>query len=681
MSLMSFFLSRFSALTALFPVRTALRSRARMRIRCMAFATLALCCACLGRAQYVDASVAGEPVKLTALWRFHAGDDPAWAAPGFDDSQWTLTPPDKDPQRSNPADFRYGWYRIRVKLPATQQPLAFSLGPAECEIYADGRLAGTIGTPRSTPPKSEYLDSLNVIPLPQELNGRTITLAVRTVNWPVEEGSISWPGNEPSIAPARIQWQRREAESNRSIMGLAPRLFGDVLSLCLGMFSLGLFLLDRRAREYGWAALAYLLGAFLEVASIYFAFHHASHVVTGSVSNIAGTIFFVAMCMFIWGFISTRRGVLFKVAVWSNALSMALFGVAANHLLDPFFGVRGTNILLAGAGGGLMAVFMICIFARIGISAVRGNRNAQLLFLPLTLAWIISFLGQLGYFFFALGWTKTEWSFNALQLGPATVDWYDIFNWLSMASMGFILVLRFTASAKREQRLSSEMETARRVQEQLVPVELPATDHFHFEAAYRPASEVGGDLYQVYPRTDGSVMVLMGDVSGHGLKAAMLGTLLVGAANALAKENLTPVLMLSRLNESLYGQTDGGFVTCLCCLIDPDGRLTLSNAGHLAPYRNGEELPCASGLPLGLVPDADYAETTFQLREGDSLTFLSDGVIEARNPQGELFGFERARDLSTKPASAIADHAVAFGQEDDISVLTLTLTPAEVLHA
>jgi serine phosphatase RsbU (regulator of sigma subunit) len=104
--------------------------------------------------------------------------------------------------------------------------------------------------------------------------------------------------------------------------------------------------------------------------------------------------------------------------------------------------------------------------------------------------------------------------------------------------------------------------------------------------------------------------------------------------------------MLARLNRRLTGHTDGGFVTCLCCLIGSDGRLTISNAGRLAPYRNSEEVPCASGLPLGLVAGADYDETGMQLNEGDTVTFLSDGVVEARNAEGELFGFERARAVS-----------------------------------
>jgi serine phosphatase RsbU (regulator of sigma subunit) len=208
---------------------------------------------------------------------------------------------------------------------------------------------------------------------------------------------------------------------------------------------------------------------------------------------------------------------------------------------------------------------------------------------------------------------------------------------------------------------------------------LPGTEHFRFEAVYRSAGEVGGDLYQVYPRADGSVMVLVGDVSGKGLKAAMLGTLVVGAAGAFEQDEPTPAAMLSRLNRRLCESSDGGFVTCLCCVIAPDGRLTLSNGGHLAPYRNGQEVGCSSGLPLGLIAGTEYAETELQLGENDTLTFLSDGVVEARNAHGELFGFDRAQAISSEPARKIAEQAVVFGQEDDITVLKLTRTTVGVL--
>jgi serine phosphatase RsbU (regulator of sigma subunit) len=105
-----------------------------------------------------------------------------------------------------------------------------------------------------------------------------------------------------------------------------------------------------------------------------------------------------------------------------------------------------------------------------------------------------------------------------------------------------------------------------------------------------------------------------------------------------------------------------------------------ANAGHLSPYVSGKEVAVECGLPLGLEEHAVYKESRFQLRAGAQLTLLSDGVVEARNAQGELFGFERSAQLSTEPAEKVAQAAQAFGQEDDITVLTLALAGAPV-HA
>jgi serine phosphatase RsbU (regulator of sigma subunit) len=247
-------------------------------------------------------------------------------------------------------------------------------------------------------------------------------------------------------------------------------------------------------------------------------------------------------------------------------------------------------------------------------------------------------------------------------------------------SLGLALVLRFTRSAERDERLSAELDAARRVQAQLVPLRLPAVRNLRLQAAYLPAAEVGGDFYQVIPQPSGATLIVVGDVSGKGLKAAMTGTLAIGALRSLASEELSPAQILTRLNAQLAEASDGGFVTCLCARIGTDGSLILANAGHLAPYRNGEEMQVKSGLPLGIAPDATYCESAICLAPNDQLTFLSDGVIEARNPQGELFGFDRTAAISRQSADAIAHAALAFGQEDDITVLTLTFAAAEVLH-
>jgi hypothetical protein len=545
------------------------------------------------------------------------------------------------------------------------------MGQTVCEVYEDGRPLGATG---STHLGSEWqaIDNVSVIPLPPDLNGRTVTIAVRVAYFYLFPRWL----HVPSVAPERLGWQLREADSNNTLLQSAPWLFGLVLSLCVGMFSLGLFVLQRQSREYGWAALAYLVNTVSGVSRFYLELHRARMSYASSLTDVLLAVAMLAQAMFIWKFIGARRGRLFRAAMVVIASYLTIALLEANYVLSDLLG-NGTRALLIAneTCSVLFQVVVILFLVRMGISAVRGNRNAQLLCIPLTLSYSLSTVYGATLWLAFAGIMAQPWYFPAAQVGQVTVTWMDIFDWLSVAAMGMVLVLRFVRSAEQEQRLSSEMETARRVQAQLVPAALPRTEHFRFEAVYRAASEVGGDLYQVYPRADGSVMVLVGDVSGKGLKAAMLGTLVVGAAGAFAQDEPTPSEMLSRLNRRLRGSSDGGFVTCLCCVIAPDGRLTLSNAGHLAPYRNGQEVVCASGLPLGLVAGAEYVETELRLGESDTLTFLSDGVVEARNAQGELFGFERAQAISSEPAQKIAEQAVAFGQDDDISVLKLTLSP------
>lgn len=115
--------------------------------------------------------------------------------------------------------------------------------------------------------------------------------------------------------------------------------------------------------------------------------------------------------------------------------------------------------------------------------------------------------------------------------------------------------------------------------------------------------------------------------------------------------------------------------------VDPDGTLTAANAGHIAPYIAACEPAIENGLPLGLSADSVYSETTLRLVPGEPLTLITDGVVEARDASGELFGFERTAVLSANAAEDIARAAQHFGQEDDITVLTLQFSPPEVIRA
>jgi serine phosphatase RsbU (regulator of sigma subunit) len=207
----------------------------------------------------------------------------------------------------------------------------------------------------------------------------------------------------------------------------------------------------------------------------------------------------------------------------------------------------------------------------------------------------------------------------------------------------------------------------------LAPAILDTVPGVRVQVAFHPMREVGGDFYLCRSLPGGRQRILLGDVSGKGTAAAMTATLLIGAAER--RDTDSPAQLLAHLNLVLRDSRVGGFATCLCADLTPDGILRLANAGHLPPYRGAEEIVLACNLPLGL-DDTAYPETALQLAPNDSLTFLSDGVVEARNATGELYGFDRTAAISTRPAEEIALAASTFGQEDDITVLTLAFTGA-----
>ena len=251
---------------------------------------------------------------------------------------------------------------------------------------------------------------------------------------------------------------------------------------------------------------------------------------------------------------------------------------------------------------------------------------------------------------------------------------------VSLGYTGFFYVSvrearRYVKTRTEKALLESEMVAARQVQQVILPNPNQLTPGFVVESAYRPAREVGGDFFQVLPAGDRGLLFVTGDVSGKGLPAAMLVSLVIGAIRASAEETHDPVVLLGKLHKQIAGRTPDGFVTALAAFIAIDGRATIANAGHLSPYLDGFELELPGALPLGLSGGGQFEAMTFELRAGSRLTFLSDGVIEAQRPGGELFGFERAQAMSKESAAAIAEAAVEFGQSDDITVVTIERRP------
>jgi hypothetical protein len=251
---------------------------------------------------------------------------------------------------------------------------------------------------------------------------------------------------------------------------------------------------------------------------------------------------------------------------------------------------------------------------------------------------------------------------------------------LTLAGIATLVIfIRDLIRDRREkQRMAAELEAGRAVQQVLIPEEIPTIPGFNIQSVYKPYGEVGGDFFQVLPIKSesgaGGALVVIGDVSGKGMPAAMTVSLLVGTVRTLAHYTQSPGEILAAMNQRMLARSHGGFTTCLVLRADPNGTLTIANAGHIAPYLAGKELQLKNGLPLGISADTIYSESDFPLSPEQQLTFLTDGVVEARDKFGALFGFERSASLSTQPAEAIAVAAQAFGQDDDITVLTLART-------
>jgi serine phosphatase RsbU (regulator of sigma subunit) len=245
---------------------------------------------------------------------------------------------------------------------------------------------------------------------------------------------------------------------------------------------------------------------------------------------------------------------------------------------------------------------------------------------------------------------------------------------LALALCG-LLIRRWVHSALAQRQMTLEMKQAQEVQQVLIPEAVPQIPGFSIQSVYQPAGQVGGDFFQTLPATRGGVLLCIGDVSGKGMPAAMTVSLLVGTLRTLAHYTESPGEILAAMNQRMLGRSRGGFTTCLILLASTDGTVTVANAGHIAPYLNGVELIAENGLPLGLVAESAYAESTFHQQENEQITLVTDGVVEARDASGELFGFERTAAIAAQSAESIAKTAQDFGQDDDITVLTLTRLP------
>jgi hypothetical protein len=651
-------------------------------------------------------TAARDPVTpLDGPWRFHTGDDPAWAAPAFDDSNWSsmdLKPrPDAiDPfegtrgflpgwsARGFPGYSGFAWYRLRVNLQdilpnselgdgnrlAMLMPESVDDG---YQVYIDGHLAGQFGrfTGKGV---TTYLSHAVSFPLPAEgvrHPNSTMVIAIRM--WMAPSTLLTYPDAGGLHRPPVIG----DASTIHDLLllsqvSLARSLASNIVEIAVLILALlaafGLYALNRSDPANLWLGFVCLVNL---ISPILFILAYSTTWFGGTtVLAVEDAIRFPALIglwVIFWAYwFRLDRISRLQRIVWALVLFL---GIGMALLREPFFG----HLHSAHAEIWVIPLTAFCklllgaILVWVTYRGIRKDRTEGWLALPAVVLVVIAlYQGEL-----LILHVITTYFF----LFRFAVSLSQIATVLSLAVITLLLLRRFLRAQRQQEQWKMEMEQARQVQSLLIPTSNQSTPGFAVESVYIPASEVGGDFFQVLPGSDGSLLIVVGDVSGKGLKAAMTVSAIVGALRDTRERQ--PAEVLAHLNRVLCGQISG-FVTCCAALIASNGAMAVSNAGHLLPYRNGDELVLANGLPLGIAAGVSYEEAAFELGPNDRLTFLSDGVVEATNPTTkELYGFDRTAGISTQSAENIAATAQQFGQEDDITVLTVTFAPVEVLHA
>lgn len=632
--------------------------------------------------------------SLVGPWKFHIGDDPQWADAGFDDSSWgtvSLIPRPMDIPAYRGASYRttvyfvpgwtaqgypgrsgYGWYRLRFTVQREHEdprdvgkPLAISIPPEfddAYQIYIDGRLVGEYG--RFTPHGNTwYLPRPEMFTLNRDIpSGTTLTIAIRVWMSPgtltsqrlaggLHEPPVFGHARHVALVPL-LYWQD-------VLHGLASGYLEIGIQLFAILVVFGLYWLDHGELAYLWLGLSCMMSlTYLLLAVV------QTHTLWLSGDSHAWYVFSIlpplqaAMWLLFWGYwfgLGRTGGMAWLYGFACTALALlAVLGVVQQS--SPYGGMAPLPsapwLMQITHGLELVPGALLFLIAFLGI---RRSGFEGWLSLPAVSLVALVLIGGI--------------SGRSLSIFGLYLPIPRIATFTSLAIITVLMVRRFLHAQRQREQWKLELEQARQVQQMLVPATPPATPGFSVESVYVPAQHVGGDFFQIAPEADGSLLVVLGDVSGKGLKAAMTVSAIVGGLKQIVTRE--PAEVLAALNRQLVDELKGGFVTCCAVLIGPGDKLTIANAGHLSPYCNGKEFVVSADLPLGIDATCAYEQAEYEFAPGDRLILISDGVVEARDSTGELYGFARTENLSSESAGVIADTVREFGQEDDITVVSI----------
>lgn len=620
-------------------------------------------------------------VELNGSWQFHLGDDPLWASPSYDDSSWeSISASSSWGSQSHPGYSGFAWYRRHLQIdPVAGGNVDYSLVMPQVddayEVYWNGERIGSYG--RLPPHPHWYYSSLfRTFAVPSAGSG---VIAIRVWKSPllfVDPDSLGGMNGPPLLGDANAIAAQLATINSESMQRVLDEYTLLILYGFVTLLSLLLWSRDRKTKLFLWLAIFTATPILLSIIQGLFLIPITYGWGRGLNQPIYALNHISLWFLLLWLLRLNSHRTLFH---WARGLAICTFAAGVIDGALAFF--------WGGAGPGMQAldavlttiIFVVEVFPFVIIAiGVRQQLDPARWWVALSalLAQMVDTVADVS----AAGQRFTHFTFFRTVNTPLLVFRGVTLTAANIAAIGLFLSILYavycysTEQQARQSVLEREMQSAREIQRVLIPETLPSLEGFAITSAYRPALEVGGDFFQIIHEDDGSTIVALGDVSGKGLKAAMNVSLIVGVLRSMSDANFTPVRMPERLNRCLYGRLQGGFVTAVILRLHPDGKITLANAGHLPPFLNQRELEMEGSLPLGLLTTPEYDQIHIALRSGDQLSLYTDGLVEARSATGELYGFDRLHQLFAARPSALqaTEAAIAFGQDDDITVLTLT---------
>lgn len=574
-------------------------------------------------------------------WRGNGDDDARWAQPAFDDSGWTEFPNLRLLGESRAFKGPTMWYRARVTIPASWrgESLAIALPPSGLsEVYVNGILVGSIGqTPGPGRPAMAFAARHRafVIPAGTVEPGEAV-IAIR--QWRADRppdiaytavASGLFARHPPRLALASTAVAEERLHDLSAIVANLPMNAGRVFGFGCGIL---LLLLYRRQpeRSYLWIGLSLTSFGLAHLVAI------PGYLGVWTPWNSPFAILWSAVFYYLGTLIPLYLYLADESpSVLKNPIRIAALAAAAAYALGDW-PLQDTLRWIA-----LPAI----------VESVRTRRWTVL---AVSVAIFLRSVATFG-------------DANVRMVGPFLFNISSVAQTLLAGVMTVVLSGEFRREMRRRSESDAELAAGRRAQLLLMSPGQATAGAFVVDQVYLPARDVGGDFCQAIPQPDGGLLVVTGDVSGKGLEAALVAASMLGAIRTAGAAG--PAELLRRLNENFLGGRKAGFVACTCALFRPDGRVRLANAGNPAPYLDGREITLEPGLPLGIVSGVAYTEVEVEFT--GQLTFLSDGVIEASGASGELFGFDRTREISKRSAQEIAEAAKQWGQNDDITVVTV----------